>query len=103
MPSSKRREVREASCRLPGDSDLHDLAKYLTGEIYFPPRWPESPRKSRGAYHWVMNEEWLQYLHETLGTLWEPPQDITAPAMLYGYEVVVDEKYGIPKLVLRDA
>jgi hypothetical protein len=97
---SKRDEVRAAGHRIWEREEVYDLTKYLTGEIYFP---EDEPRKSRSACHWVMNEEWLRYCRETLGTLWGPPQDITAPFTLYGYEVEVRELYGIPKLVPRDA
>jgi len=74
------------------DDARAELFEYLINEVY------AQPQRSRDTHHWVMNRDWLQYLYDTLAGYWEPPQRGT---YLYGYEVVVDEKYGIPKLVER--
>lgn len=90
--SPKNAEVTAASNRLPGDSDLHDLTKYLTGELY------ETDPSVRDQYYWRMNQDWLDYCRDTLAGIWDVQRPCTH---LYGKEIVVDEAYGIPKMVKR--
>lgn len=73
------------------DEDFRELNEWLLGEMY------SVPPADRHA--WTMSPEYLAYCRETLDTHWLPR--IGAAVYLYGYEVEVDEKHGVPKLVRR--
>lgn len=72
--------------------DFRVLNEWLTGEIYSVP--PAGRLNYRHA--WRMNQGYLDYCRDTLGTHWQPA--VGAEAYLYGYEVEVDEKHGVPRL-----
>lgn len=79
------------------DADFCVLHEWLLGEVYSVP--PVDRLNYR--HTWTMSPEYLAYCREVLDTYWQPTRPLGAETYLLGYEIEVDEKYDVPRLVRK--